>query len=90
MSIKINYSNKSTSKSFNLASHRTGYMFSHNRSYIDKVLKGGHQRLLLNIMGMIASNEALKHGDDYIDEQNLYLTENAKYVEKFWHFARTI
>tara|TARA_B110000483_G_scaffold53939_1_gene67167 strand:- start:5206 stop:6630 length:1425 start_codon:yes stop_codon:yes gene_type:complete len=74
---------KSTSKSFNLASHRTGYMFSHNRSYIDKVLKGGHQRLLLNIMGMIASNEALKHGDDYIDEQNLYLTENAKYVEKF-------
>lgn len=74
---------KSTSKSFNLASHRTGYMFSHNRSYIDKVLKGGHQRLLLNIMGMIASNEALKHGDDYIDEQNAYLTENAKYVERF-------
>jgi len=74
---------KSTSKSFNLAAHRTGYMFSHNRAYIDKVLKGGHQRLLLNIMGMIASNEALKHGDTYIDEQNAYLTENARYVEKY-------
>ncbi len=74
---------KSTSKSFNLAAHRTGYMFSHNRAYIDKVLKGGHQRLLLNIMGMIASNEALKHGDAYIDEQNAYLTENARYVEKY-------
>ncbi|MCC3861037.1 MalY/PatB family protein [Pseudemcibacter aquimaris] len=74
---------KSTSKSFNLAAHRTGYMFSHNREYIDKVLKGGHQRLLLNIMGMIASNEALKHGDDYIDEQNAYLTENMKFAEKF-------
>ncbi|MBT5187186.1 MAG: aminotransferase class I/II-fold pyridoxal phosphate-dependent enzyme [Kordiimonadaceae bacterium] len=74
---------KSTSKSFNLASHRTGYLFSHNRAHIDKLLKFGHQRLLLNIMGMIASNEALKHGDAYIDEQNAYLTENAKYVEKF-------
>lgn len=74
---------KSTSKSFNLAAHRTGYMFSHNRAYIDKVLKVGHQRLLLNIMGMIASNEAYKHGDTYIDEQNAYLTENAKYTEKF-------
>ena len=29
---------KSTSKSFNLAAHRTGYMFSDNREYIDKVL----------------------------------------------------
>ena len=46
---------KSTSKSFNLAAHRTGYLFSHNRAHIDKLLKGGHQRLLLNIMGMIAS-----------------------------------
>ena len=75
---------KSTSKSFNLASHRTGYLFSHNRAYIDKVLKVGHQRLLLNIMGMIASNVALQHGDDYIDKQNAYLTENAMYVEKFF------
>lgn len=75
---------KSTSKSFNLAAHRTGYMFSHNRAHIDKVLKGGHQRLLLNIMGMIASNVALQHGDTYIDEQNAYLTENAKYVEKYF------
>lgn len=74
---------KSTSKSFNLASHRTGYMFSHNREYIDKVLRAGHQRLLLNIMGMIASNEALKHGDDYIDRQNAYLTENCKFVQQF-------
>lgn len=74
---------KSTSKSFNLAAHRTGYMFSDNREYIDKVLKGGHQRLLLNIMGMIASNVAYKHGDTYIDEQNAYLTENAKYVEQY-------
>ena len=74
---------KSTSKSFNLASHRTGYLFSHNREHIDNILKAGHQRLLLNIMGMIASNEALKHGDTYIDEQNAYLTENCKFVDQF-------
>ncbi|MDG1437728.1 MAG: aminotransferase class I/II-fold pyridoxal phosphate-dependent enzyme [Emcibacteraceae bacterium] len=75
---------KSTSKSFNLASHRTGYLFSHNRAHIDKVLKGGHQRLLLNIMGMIAANTALKHGDDYIDQQNAYLTANSHYAAKYF------
>jgi cystathionine beta-lyase len=74
---------KSTSKSFNLAAHRTGYLFSHNRDHIDAILKVGHQRLLLNIMGLIASNEALKHGDQYIDRQNAYLTENSKFVEQF-------
>lgn len=74
---------KSTSKSFNLAAHRTGYLFSHNRDHIDAILKVGHQRLLLNIMGLIASNEALKHGDEYIDRQNAYLTENANFVEQF-------
>ncbi|MCP5381797.1 MAG: aminotransferase class I/II-fold pyridoxal phosphate-dependent enzyme [Kordiimonadaceae bacterium] len=74
---------KSSSKSFNLAAHRTAYFYSDNRSYIDRVIENGHQRLLLNVMGMIASNVALQHGDDYIDEQNAYLTENTRYVAKF-------
>mgnify|MGYP000459926234 CR=1 FL=1 len=74
---------KSSSKSFNLAAHRTAYFYSDNRAYVDKVLKGGHQRFLLNVMGLIASNVALKHGDNYIDEQNAYLTENTKYVAKY-------
>ncbi len=73
---------KSTSKSFNLAAHRTGYMFSDNDDYIKRVIDGGHHRELLNIMGLIAGNAAYKHGAKYMDDMQAYIDGNSKFLEK--------
>ncbi len=73
---------KSASKSFNLAAHRTAYMFSDNKEYMDRVVASGHQRGLLNIMGLIASNEAYKHGAKYMDDMQDYMDANAHFLEK--------
>ncbi|MCC3861030.1 MalY/PatB family protein [Pseudemcibacter aquimaris] len=75
---------KSTSKSFNLAAHRTGYMFSDNKELLDRIQKiGNHQRALLNTMGTIASNAAYKHGETYMDDMQAYMDANAHFLEKF-------
>lgn len=75
---------KSTSKSFNLAAHRTGYMFSDNVELLREVYtKGNHHRTLLNIMGLIASNAAYKHGSTYMDDMQSYMDGNAKFLERY-------
>lgn len=74
---------KSTSKSFNLAAHRTGYMFSDNTDYIERVKSDGHQRGLLNALGMIASNAAYKYGATYMDDMQSYIDGNCHFLEKF-------
>ncbi|MBL4601157.1 MAG: aminotransferase class I/II-fold pyridoxal phosphate-dependent enzyme [Emcibacteraceae bacterium] len=74
---------KSTSKSFNLAAHRTGYMFTDNTEYMDKVKSEGHQRGLLHTMGTIAANAAYKHGAQYMDDMRSYIDGNSHFLEKF-------
>ena len=75
---------KSTSKSFNLAAHRTGYMFTDNKELLSRIKKiGNHNRFLLNTMGIIASNAAYKHGETYMDDMQAYMDGNAKFLEKF-------
>lgn len=75
---------KSTSKSFNLAAHRTGYMFTDNKELMDRIKKvGNHNRFLLNIMGLIASNAAYKHGSTYMDDMQSYMDGNAKFLESY-------
>ncbi len=73
---------KSTSKSFNLASHRTAYMFSDNTDYMKRVVEEGHQRFLLNYVGLLAANTAYRHGAKYMDDMQTYLDSNAKFLEK--------
>ena len=75
---------KSTSKSFNLAAHRTGYMFCDDEDLMDRVVKqGSHYRTLLNTMGVIASNAAYKHGGTYMDDMQSYMDGNAHFLEKY-------
>lgn len=75
---------KSTSKSFNLAAHRTGYMFSDNKELLKRISEiGNHKRGLLNTMGTIASNAAYKHGATYMDDMQAYMDGNAHFLEKF-------
>ena len=51
---------KSTSKSFNLASFRTAYMFTDNTEYMKKVVDAGHMRFLMNITGTVAANAHIR------------------------------
>ena len=75
---------KSTSKSFNLAAHRTGYMFTDNQKLMARIVKeGNHHRGLLNTMGTIASNAAYKHGATYMDDVQAYIDGNSHFLEKF-------
>ncbi len=74
---------KSTSKSFNLAAQRVGYMFSDNQEMIDTVRRNGHQRGSLNTLGMIACNAAYKHGATYMDDMQAYIDGNCHFLEKF-------
>lgn len=74
---------KSTSKSFNLAAQRVGYMFSDNQEIIDTLKKNGHQRGSLNALGMIACNAAYKHGATYMDDMQAYMDGNCHFLEKF-------
>jgi cysteine-S-conjugate beta-lyase len=75
---------KSTSKSFNLAAHRTGYMFTDNKELMARIVEvGNHHRGLLNSMGTIASNAAYKHGATYMDYMQSYMDGNANFLEKF-------
>jgi cysteine-S-conjugate beta-lyase len=74
---------KSASKSFNLAAHRTAYMFSDNTDYIKRVVDGGHHRELLHTMGTIACNAAYKHGAQYMDDVQSYIDSNCHFLAKF-------
>ncbi|MDG1438618.1 MAG: aminotransferase class I/II-fold pyridoxal phosphate-dependent enzyme, partial [Emcibacteraceae bacterium] len=75
---------KSTSKSFNLAAHRTGYMFTDNKELMARIVDvGNHHRGLLNSMGTIASNAAYKHGATYMDDMQSYMDGNAHFLEKY-------
>lgn len=75
---------KSASKSFNLAAHRTAYMYSDNAEYIKRVVdEGGHHRELLHTMGTIACNAAYKHGATYMDDVQSYIDGNCHFLERF-------
>ncbi len=75
---------KSASKSFNLAAHRTAYMYSDNAEYIKRVIdEGGHHRELLHTMGTIACNAAYKHGATYMDDVQAYIDGNCHFLERF-------
>lgn len=75
---------KSTSKSFNLAAHRTAYMFCEDEELMDRIVKqGSHYRVLLNSLGIIASNAAYKHGATYMDDMQSYIDGNCHFLEKF-------
>ena len=75
---------KSTSKSFNLAAHRTGYMFTDNKELMARIIAiGNHHRALLNTMGTIAANAAYKYGATYMDEMRSYIDGNSHFLENF-------
>lgn len=75
---------KSASKSFNLAAHRTAYMYSANKELMGRIVKEGvHYRGLMHTMGTIACNAAYKHGATYMDDMQGYMDGNCKFLEKF-------
>lgn len=74
---------KSTSKSFSLASHCVGYMFSDNQEYIDNLRANGHIRFRLSALSMIACNAAYKHGATYMDDVQAYIDKNCHIVANF-------
>ena len=75
---------KSASKSFNLAAHRTAYMYSSNKELMARIVKEGiHHRGLMHTMGTIACNAAYKHGATYMDDMQAYIDGNSHFLEKF-------
>lgn len=74
---------KSTSKSFNLAAQRVGYMFSDNLDMMAELRASGHQRGSLNALGMIACNAAYKHGATYMDDMQAYIDGNCHFLENY-------
>jgi len=75
---------KSASKSFNLAAHRTAYMYSKNKDLIDRIVKEGiHHRALMHTMGTIACNAAYKHGATYMDDMQAYIDGNSRFLANF-------
>ncbi|MCP5381762.1 MAG: aminotransferase class I/II-fold pyridoxal phosphate-dependent enzyme [Kordiimonadaceae bacterium] len=75
---------KSASKSFNLAAHRTAYMFCDDPDFMDRVEReANHYRALMHTMGTIASNAAYKHGAQYMDDMQSYMDKNAHILEDF-------
>lgn len=75
---------KSASKSFNLAAHRTGYMYSKNKDLIARIVKEGiHHRQLMPTLSTIACNAAYKYGATYMDDMQAYIDGNCHFLEKF-------
>ena len=75
---------KSASKSFNLAAHRTAYIYSSNKDLMKRIVDEGlHHRALMHTMGTIACNAAYKSGGTYMDDMQSYIDGNSHFLEKF-------
>jgi cystathionine beta-lyase len=73
---------KSTSKPFNLAATKIGYLYSGNEDYIARIQATGHNDWL-NILGFIACNAAYSKGGDWLDQAKVYIDGNMDFVDEY-------
>jgi cysteine-S-conjugate beta-lyase len=73
---------KSTSKSFNLAAMKCGYMFSSNTDYLARIKAFGHREDLTSL-GMVACRAAYSEGAEWLDQVVNYIDGNHEFVESF-------
>ena len=73
---------KSTSKPFNLAATKIGYLYSGNEDYIARIQATGHNDWL-NILGFIACNAAYSEGGDWLDQAKVYIDGNMDFVDEY-------
>jgi len=69
------------SKTFSLAAMKSGYFFSTNPDYLEKV-KANH-RANLNTLGLVANEAAYKEGEAWLDQLLPYLDGNHDFVEAY-------
>ena len=69
------------SKTFSLAAMKSGYFFSTNPDYLEKV-KANH-RANLNTLGVVANEAAYKEGEAWLDQLLPYLDGNHDFVEAY-------
>ena len=72
------------SKTFNIAGLKSSYLVARNetlRKKVDLALKSFH--VGVNLFGLLAADVAYEKGEEWVEQQNRYLFENAKFVLDF-------
>ncbi|MFH1573483.1 MAG: aminotransferase class I/II-fold pyridoxal phosphate-dependent enzyme [Acidobacteriota bacterium] len=79
--VKNSLTFKAISKTFSLAAMKSGYFFSTNPGYLERV-KANH-RANVNTLGVVANEAAYKEGEAWLDQLLPYLEANHEFVEAF-------
>lgn len=72
---------KAATKTFSLSAMKTGWYFSTNPDLLERVQS--FSRRDLNTLGIVATEAALRDGDDWLAQLNPYLDGNLRFVERF-------
>ena len=73
------------SKTFNLAGLSTGYVFMRNAE-LKSIFKKYHTNLHvdgLNTFGLVSMVEAYNHGEPWLNELKIYLTDNYNFIKQY-------
>jgi len=73
---------KSTSKSFNLAATKCAYMYSRNIDYMNRIKDTGHNSVV-NTLGIVASEAAYAHAEDWLDQVGEYINANMDFAARY-------
>ena len=72
---------KAASKSFSISAMKTGWYFSTNPDYLERVRS--HTRADLTTLGVVATEAALREGDGWLDQLLPYLDGNQEFVDRY-------
>jgi cystathionine beta-lyase len=72
---------KAATKTFSLSAMKTGWYFSTNPDLLERV--GSHTRADLNTLGIVATEAALREGDEWLDQLLPYLDGNQHFAERY-------
>ena len=73
---------KSTTKSFNLSALKTGYLYARNKNLVSKIREAGHIEFA-NTLGIISSEVAYNHAEDWLDQVVEYINQNMSFLENY-------
>ena len=72
---------KAATKTFSLSAMKTGWYFSTNPDYLERVRS--HTHTDLTTLGVVATEAALRDGDDWLAQLLPYLDANLRFTEDF-------
>jgi cystathionine beta-lyase len=72
---------KAATKTFSLSAMRTGWFFSTNPDLLERV--SSYSRADLTTLGIIATEAALREGDEWLAQVKPYLDENVRFAEAY-------